>query len=48
MSIDLKFMDKNLLDIHVQFGSGSFYVSCIYGDPVMKTRHVVWERLTRI
>lgn len=47
-SIDLKFVDKNLLDLHVQFGNVDFFVSCIYGAPVMKDKHVVWERLTRI
>lgn len=44
----MKFADKNLLDMHVQLGNVEFFLSCVYGDLVMKARHVIWERLTRI
>lgn len=48
VTIDLNFVDKNLLDCRIQFGSCFFYVSCIYGNPVKKFRKNVWERVTRI
>lgn len=47
VQIDFKFVDKNLLDMLVQFGNATFFISCVYGEPVMKLRHIVWERLTR-
>ncbi|CAE5958887.1 unnamed protein product [Arabidopsis arenosa] len=48
VTVDLRFVDKNLLDFHVQFGAVSCFVSCIYGDPVFKKRLLNWERLSRI
>lgn len=42
------YVDKHLLDIGVGLGSVSFFLTCVYGDPVTKGRVVVWERLTRI
>lgn len=44
----MKFVDKNLLDMHVQYDNVDFFVSCVYGEPVMKARHIMWERSTRI
>lgn len=29
--VDIKYVDKNLMDCLVQYGSKSFYVSCVYG-----------------
>ena len=46
--LDLKFVDKNLLDCFVQFDSFSFYLSCVYGDPLNVNRPKVWERISRI
>ena len=48
MYIDFKFVDKHLLDFHVQFGNLSFFVSCVYGEPVRSERPHLWERLSRI
>lgn len=31
--VDIKFMDKNLIDFAVQAGMHSYFVSCIYGAP---------------
>lgn len=42
------YADKNLFDMFVQFGNVSFFVSCVYGNHVIKTMSIVWERLTRI
>lgn len=41
-------MDKNLLDVQVRFGSYSFFVSCVYGDPSGNRKQYLWERLSRI
>lgn len=46
--IELLFVDKNLLDCHVQFGTVSFFVSCVYGDPIVQGRPKFLERLSRI
>ncbi|KAG7565144.1 Reverse transcriptase domain [Arabidopsis suecica] len=48
VTVDLRFVDKNLLDFHVQFGAVSCFVSCIYGDPIFKKRLLNWERMSRI
>ncbi|KAG2313170.1 hypothetical protein Bca52824_024727 [Brassica carinata] len=46
--VDFKFVDKNLVDFHVQVGKFSFFVSCVYGEPLMGNRPRIWERLSRI
>lgn len=38
VKIDVKFIDKNLIDFGVQFGSSNYFVSCIYGEPIRKNR----------
>lgn len=48
VQIELKFVDKHMLDLHVQFGNSVFYVSCIFGNPVVGLRSEVWEMLSRI
>ncbi|KAG7581071.1 Reverse transcriptase domain [Arabidopsis suecica] len=48
VDIEVKFADKNVLDLFVQLGSNNFFVSCVYGNPNASLRHEVWERLTRI
>lgn len=48
VGVDIKYFSKNLLDCQIQFGTLSFFVSCIYGEPVMKYRQRLWERISRI
>ncbi|KAF8049985.1 hypothetical protein N665_2080s0003 [Sinapis alba] len=48
VNIVFKFVDKNLVDFNVKFGKDSFFVSCVYGDPVRENIAKVWERLSRI
>lgn len=48
LEVDVKFSDKNLLDVHVLFGSYGFFVSCVYGDPSENRKQYLWERLSRI
>ncbi|KAG7540714.1 Reverse transcriptase domain [Arabidopsis thaliana x Arabidopsis arenosa] len=48
VDIEIKFADKNVLDLFVQLGSNNFFVSCVYGNPNASMRQEVWERLTRI
>lgn len=42
-----QFVDKNLVDFHVQFGSLSYFVYGVYGAPAVADRSKVWERLMR-
>ena len=48
IKLDFKFADKNLIDMQVQFGEVSFYLSCIYGEPSSEGKNIVWERISRI
>lgn len=48
IKLDIKFSDKNLIDMHVQFGDICFFLSCIYGEPAPEGKSKVWERLSRI
>uniref|UniRef100_A0A1J3DG82 Endonuclease/exonuclease/phosphatase domain-containing protein n=1 Tax=Noccaea caerulescens TaxID=107243 RepID=A0A1J3DG82_NOCCA len=36
------------MDVNVQFGAASFFLSCVYGDPTINRRHLLWERVSRI
>ena len=40
--------NKRIIDMKVHWQDKSFFLSCIYGDPVKCRRHEVWERITRI
>lgn len=48
VNIAFKYADKNLLDMLIQFGEFTFFLSCIYGEPSVDGRSHVWERLNRI
>lgn len=40
--------DKRLIDMKVKFGSCTFFLSCVYGDPIVAKRKEVWDRLVGI
>ncbi|KAG2328022.1 hypothetical protein Bca52824_010750 [Brassica carinata] len=40
--------NKRIIDMKVQWQDKSFYLSCIYGEPVKCKSNEVWERITRI
>lgn len=40
--------NKNLVDLHVQFGDQKFFVSCIYGEPREDNRQWLWEKVSRL
>ncbi|KAG7585838.1 Ribonuclease H domain [Arabidopsis thaliana x Arabidopsis arenosa] len=48
IEVEVLFMDKNLIDLQVQFGAKNFFVSCVYGDPDVTKRGAVWERISRV
>ncbi|KAG7589022.1 Zinc knuckle CX2CX4HX4C [Arabidopsis suecica] len=48
VQVDVIFMDKNLIDLQVQFGENNFFLSCVYGDPDESNRKHVWEKLMRL
>ena len=40
--------DKRIIDLKVSCGSSTYYMSCVYGDPVTARRQEVWNRLVSI
>ena len=49
IKLDIKYADKNMIDMQVHFGEVVFFLSCIYGEPASDERKkIVWERLSRI
>lgn len=40
--------DARLLDLYVEDKSFNFYTSCVYGHPIPKQRHYLWEKLQRL
>ncbi|KAG2297824.1 hypothetical protein Bca52824_034296 [Brassica carinata] len=40
--------NRRVIDLRVKWQDKSFFLSCVYGDPVKSKRSEVWERLTRI
>ena len=40
--------DHRIIDIKVKLGSLSFFISCVYGDPVYESRQAVWDKLIDI
>lgn len=48
VKVDIKYADKNLIDMKVLFGDFSFFLSCVYGEPAHDGKSIVWERLNRI
>ncbi|KAF8114216.1 hypothetical protein N665_0040s0071 [Sinapis alba] len=47
VNVNFLYADKNLLDVTVQYEDKLFNLSCVYGNPDSRLRHVVWERLSR-
>ncbi|KAG2270598.1 hypothetical protein Bca52824_065153 [Brassica carinata] len=39
--------NRRVIDMRVKWQDKSFFLSCIYGEPVKNRRSEVWERLTR-
>ncbi|KAG2281650.1 hypothetical protein Bca52824_052870 [Brassica carinata] len=47
-SVSVLSSDKRIIDLEVKFGSIRFFLTCVYGDPVVAKRHDVWDRLVAI
>ena len=47
VDVNIMYADKNILDVQVIYEDKQFYLSCVYGNPIISLRHIVWERLTR-
>ena len=41
------YADKNLIDVEVNFGGVSFFMSFVYGEPGHRGKKILWERLMR-
>lgn len=48
VNLCIKSSDKNIIDCFVKFGDSEFFLSCVYGEPAVDGRSVIWERLIRM
>ncbi|KAG2310874.1 hypothetical protein Bca52824_022431 [Brassica carinata] len=48
VSVSCISFDSRIVDMQVEYKSFSFYLSCVYGHPIPKYRHLLWERLQRL
>lgn len=48
VDIDFLFVDKNIMDMRVQYGDYKIFLSCVYENPNINLRNLMWERLTRL
>lgn len=48
ISVSFISLDASLIDCMISNNKNSFYFYCIYGQPIRKLRHVLWERVERI
>ncbi|CAE6112536.1 unnamed protein product [Arabidopsis arenosa] len=48
IEIDILSADKNLLDLKASSGSKSWFLSCVYGPPLLASRHLLWNKLSDI
>lgn len=46
--VDVLSSDKRIIDMKVKMGSLSFFMTCVYGDPVQAKRRDVWDRLVSL
>ena len=46
--VDVLSTDKRIIDLKVPIGSTSFFLTCVYGDPVRSRRREVWDRITQM
>lgn len=47
-SVTLYDIDEHLIDCKIINKDVSYYFWCIYGHPIRKLKHILWERLERI
>lgn len=47
VDVNILYADKNILDVQIIYEDKQFHLSCVYGNPILNLRHIVWERLTR-
>lgn len=48
MDIEFLFEDKNLLDLQISQGKKRWFVSCVYGQPLVPLRSLLWDRISQI
>lgn len=46
--VDVISSDKRIIDLKVKLGSISFFLTCVYGDPVQAKRREVWDRMVSL
>lgn len=48
MKLDVRYADKNLIDVEITFAGVNFFMSFVYGEPGYHGKEKIWERLMRI
>ena len=48
LNVEILSANRRVIDLRVKMGSLSFYVSCVYGNPVRAQRNLVWNQLSSI
>ncbi|CAA7014751.1 unnamed protein product [Microthlaspi erraticum] len=46
--VKIEFSNKRIIDVKASYEGKVVFMSFVYGDPVVKLRDLVWERITRI
>lgn len=41
VDVTIMYADKNILDVQVIYEDKQFYLSCVYGNPIISLRHIV-------
>ena len=47
-SVTILYADAHMIDIEIRFEGHSIFMTFVYGDPVVRHRDLVWERLSRM
>ncbi|CAA7029125.1 unnamed protein product [Microthlaspi erraticum] len=48
VSVKIIHSDNRIIDTIVKWEDKEFFLTCVYGDPVRRSRGIVWERIERL
>lgn len=47
VDVHILYANNNILDVQILYDDKQLYLSCVYGNPIISLRHIVWEHITR-